>query len=511
MLALDTASWAELELSVLTDIYLDPKNVRLETPDASVEADILEDLFANEGALELVEAISKIGYLTHETPIVVKRRGKYIVVEGNRRLAALKAIQNPMIIPGYQTRIAAFTRNITNVEALAKIRVMVAPNQELANQLIAAIHTSNMRERWNPERQAVFFQAQIDAGRTYTQLKERYPTIEVGKFVFRAHIVNALRGVKYDEPELRQFFNTKQWRKSSSTLARIYQSRDFLDLTGFVMDDKGVVRRTISDEHFKAVATIIIRGLKDNELNTRTIGTVKSARFTRLMSELREVVSSEVEETDQETSGSSSPRPSASSESGESDSRPSPTSGAGGSTRDSRPRGQSGDPGESEKPEQSAKKPKPKKEKLKFLPVGGLVVPDQYPAALRLHFEELSVLEVQKFPNSTFLMLRAVLEKSIKAYAEAKRIDIRGSGNSGQGYVQLFHSLKWFEEYLVANGPRSLIQPVMRIRTGTLMNYTSTNDALNAINHNHKFFVDPEEVISLWNSIDAVMRELMVP
>ena len=108
-------------------------------------------------------------------------------------------------------------------------------------------------------------------------------------------------------------------------------------------------------------------------------------------------------------------------------------------------------------------------------------------------------------------MLRAVLEKSIKAYAEAKVIDIRSTGNNSQGYVQLFHCLKWLEEYLGVNGPQSLVQPVRRVRTGTLTNYTSTNDALNAINHNHNFHVDSGEVLSLWNSIDAVMRELMKP
>lgn len=514
MLVLDTAAWEQLDLAVLTDIHLDPKNVRLETADETIEADILEDLFANENALELVEAISKIGYLTHEIPIVVKRHGKYIVVEGNRRLAALKAIQNPMLVPTHYSRVAAFTKAIPNIEALAEIRVMVAPNQELANQLIAAIHTSNMRERWTPERQAVFFQAQIDAGRTYAQLVTRYPTIEVGKFVFRAHIVNALRCVQYDDSELGEFFGTRQWRKSTSTLARIYQSKDFLDLTGFVMDDKGVVRRTISDEDFKAVATIIMQGIKDNELNTRTIGTVKTARFTRLISELREAISSTGNETDQQAAGSSPEQPGTASGSGGSASRSSSTygePGGGESANGGRQRGQSGSPGESEKREQPAKQPRPKKAKPKVVPVGGLVVPAQYPVAVRLHIEELSVLEIQKFPNSAFLLLRAVLEKSIKAYAEAKGIDIRGSGNNNQGYVQLWHALKWFEEYLRDNGPRSLIQPVQRVRTGTLINYTSSNDALNAINHNHKFHVDADEVISLWNSIDPAMRELMKP
>lgn len=84
---LDTSQWQRLTLRVQDQLFLDPKNVRLETTTAQVEADIIEDLFDNENAFDLVDAIAKIGYLTHEVPIVVKRQGKYIVVEGNRRLA----------------------------------------------------------------------------------------------------------------------------------------------------------------------------------------------------------------------------------------------------------------------------------------------------------------------------------------------------------------------------------------------------------------------------------------
>lgn len=71
---LDTASWPRKTLRVLDELHLDTKNVRLETPDAAVEADIVEDLFDNEGAFDLVEAIAQIGYLTHEIPVAIKRQ-----------------------------------------------------------------------------------------------------------------------------------------------------------------------------------------------------------------------------------------------------------------------------------------------------------------------------------------------------------------------------------------------------------------------------------------------------
>lgn len=78
---IDTSQWPVIELDVMKEIWLDPKNVRLETADAKVEADIIEDLFVNEDAFGLVEGICKIGYLTHETPVVLERDGKYVMVE----------------------------------------------------------------------------------------------------------------------------------------------------------------------------------------------------------------------------------------------------------------------------------------------------------------------------------------------------------------------------------------------------------------------------------------------
>lgn len=81
---------------------LDPRNVRLDLPEGVPESDIVQDLFTNEKALALVEGITKVGLMTHEVPIVVERDGELTVVEGNRRDAALKAIQNPYLAPDHQ-------------------------------------------------------------------------------------------------------------------------------------------------------------------------------------------------------------------------------------------------------------------------------------------------------------------------------------------------------------------------------------------------------------------------
>lgn len=509
---LNTSAWREMDLRVLDELHLDTENVRLDNEDVKVEADILADLFANEGALSLVAGITKVGFLTHELPIVVKRRNKWVVVEGNRRLAALKAMQNPMLVPEYQARIKALTKGMPNLKALALVRVKIAPNQEQANELIAALHTSNPRRPWTPARQAAFFQAQINNGRSYAELRKRYPTVDVQQFVFRSHVLNLFAAVPYDDPELRDFVATKGWKRASSTLERIYQSKEFLDLTGMTMDEQGVFSTSLSDARVKAVATVIVQGIKSNSLNTRTINTVKSPRFGALITELRVALgqSAAPQQPGSATGGGAAPTPPSGGGRGAAGGGSGGTTPAGGGSGGTPPPGggAGGNTGGGTKP-----LPPPKKQQYLHI---DLVVPDAFPTALKRHLEELSVLDLQRLPNTSYLAMRAFLEKSIKAFAECKEevITPGGSGSAGPGYVQLHQALLWFEQYLEKNGPKPLVQPTRKVRTGAGRNWGSFSDtkaAMDAANHNHHFSVDPSDVIHLWDSVEPLLRELLKP
>lgn len=494
-------------VDVLDGVHLDPKNVRLENADSKVEADIIEDLFVNEEALRLVEGICKVGYLTHETPIVVQREGRYVVVEGNRRLAALKAIQNPMLAPDYRARISALAVEIPDRDSLSQIRVLVAPSQEEADELVAAIHTSNLRKRWGPARQAAFFQAQVDAGRSLGELLERYPTIDVKKFVLRARIQNMFREASYKDPKLRDFLVTKQWARGVSTLARIVESKEFLLLTGIVMDDDGNVTRSVSDGAFDAIAAEIVSGIENKDLDTRSINSVSSPLYKQLMAELVRLVD-EIDSADVQggTGASSAPaaEPSQATNAkprGRGDAPESP-SGVGGQPA------RTSEPGKSATSTGQARKPK---RKQRLLDLSQIRVADEYPEAVKLLVVELSGIDVQKFPNAAFLTIRAVLEKSIKSFAELNGHDIKGSGNNVNGYVQLGGALNWLFSYVKEHGPKHLVQPVDSVRTGTLTSFSNTKQSLDAVNHNHHFKVDADQVISMWASVNSIMRFVSRP
>ena len=60
---------------------------------------------------------------------------------------------------------------------------------------------------------------------------------------------------------------------------------------------------------------------------------------------------------------------------------------------------------------------------------------------------ELSMINVNRFPNATFDLLRTFLEKTIKAYAAKLGQEIKKSSNQS-GFVYLSNALIWLEEYV---------------------------------------------------------------
>lgn len=95
----------------LQDLYFDPQNPRLPKHLLGVtdEKKIIEYMVRYGNIVELMQSIGETGYSEAEPLLVVpdtKINGKYIVVEGNRRLAALKLLSNPELTSLRRTVIA---------------------------------------------------------------------------------------------------------------------------------------------------------------------------------------------------------------------------------------------------------------------------------------------------------------------------------------------------------------------------------------------------------------------
>ncbi|MFJ5541976.1 hypothetical protein [Micromonospora chalcea] len=514
---IDMSTWEVLKVDVL-DLRLDPRNVRLELAQDAPESDIINDLFVNEKAFALVDSIVKIGLLTHEVPIVLKRGDDLFVVEGNRRVAALKAIQNPFLAPSHQARINKVLEGFTLRDSLRTVEVKRAPSQADADQLIAALHTGNQRVAWSPARQAAFFQAQIDIGKSAEDLFRLYPTVDVKKFISRSQILNLFRAANYGNPALKDYVRARRF--PVSILARLYDNDKFLDLVGIrVNDADGTVKLETGPKRFALVAEKIVGGIYGKTLDTRSLNTPKSDAYKQLMDELRDIMNDDVvEEQEADPEPDVETKPSHSGRGGEparSTSEPSGKQAAGagqGSEKQAGAKSGKGDPPAANKP---AKKPRP------YLDTDDLRVPANYPLAIHQIMNELSNLRIDKFPNAALDLIRTFLEKSIKAYTDSKGEDIRSSLNAAAAredpdtknfvkFVQLGECLIWLEKHFQENGPTALRQVVVKIRSGKVAaDYVASADHMNAINHNHQVFATTTDVRECWDTMRGLLKAIM--
>lgn len=87
--------------SITTDqLNFDPENPRFyRLNNHTSEASVIEDMFDEEGVADLMMSIGQKGYFAGEPLLVVRENGQLIVVEGNRRLAAVKLLNKEIAPP----------------------------------------------------------------------------------------------------------------------------------------------------------------------------------------------------------------------------------------------------------------------------------------------------------------------------------------------------------------------------------------------------------------------------
>src|SRR5664280_2535615 len=101
-----TESMNDRELGALTVDYLDIESLRLdgENPRFPLElrgstdqAEIAINMAEIFDALEVARSMARFGFYPWEAFVVIPESGHYIVVEGNRRLTALRGLIDPAL------------------------------------------------------------------------------------------------------------------------------------------------------------------------------------------------------------------------------------------------------------------------------------------------------------------------------------------------------------------------------------------------------------------------------
>jgi len=102
------------ELMKVSDLHFDRKNPRLAEFDLTgdtEESEVIKILWEAMDVKELTMSIAASGFFRHEPVLVTEEDGKYIVIEGNRRLAAVKLLVDRNLVEGLGKQIPAIDAN----------------------------------------------------------------------------------------------------------------------------------------------------------------------------------------------------------------------------------------------------------------------------------------------------------------------------------------------------------------------------------------------------------------
>lgn len=267
--------WERVTLGLFT-IDLDLFNPRLEA-EPLTQNDILDILLDKRfKIIDLAKSIAAIGFTPLDNIIVYldEKTGRYTVLEGNRRIAALQLLLNPKLArnPMLERTFEKIASLISESEkkALREIDVIVAPNRHSADKLLLNRHTTKPIESWTPIMQAKF-------------VYERAENVGFGKAVHELSI---------SQDDFRKFIRRYQYYKLSqfllerdfvenkfpiTSLERLLDVPDIRTYLGMEQSEQGELSISSNSVEFREAFESIVNAVKDGGVTSRTLNSRSEA------------------------------------------------------------------------------------------------------------------------------------------------------------------------------------------------------------------------------------------
>ncbi len=287
---IDYSKWPRKKIFT-TSLKLDDQNPRLPTTVTGLphrQNQIINYLIEQENVYPLARTIAIQGYFPNEEPLVYKEGDKYIVVEGNRRVAACKILLHPDLLTNSakQKNIGKLLENF-NIDQIKRLEVRVAPSRESADVIIVNRHTEGAPiEKWDKTKQDRFYYNRLKGGESIDDLSQKFnmPKSSIKDGLKRFHVYEEL--VSIDLPE-----HTKAQVKNEATFSmtnveRFYNSKSGKEFLGLEFDSTGSIIHLLPKDEYDKRLKIIAQWVVDEKLNSRTFGS--EAQQKELVEKMRE-------------------------------------------------------------------------------------------------------------------------------------------------------------------------------------------------------------------------------
>lgn len=451
----------QIKVVQLSEILLDTDNIRLEIAGKVTQNLLIADLFNNEKAMDIVLNIINNGMFPDEIPVVIQQNKKYIVIEGNRRIAALKAIQQPDIAPKF---FAEKIKEIKSQSDIESINVVIAPSRQGVQKLVASKHTKNIRRAWKPLRQAYFYKTLLDSTKeewTIERLQEEFAVHDIPRFIKMLEMHKIAKSLDYRTDDIEIKVHDER-NFPITTLERIYDNQKAQELLGFNFKNDGTVNINVKKEEFEKVFQRIVQDIAMTNEDSRSLNT-----DGKIESYVQSVIEKPIKKTTKLTTVKS--------------------------FREKK------SPSKEVVTQRSVKKPK------------GLI--PSYVAfrlksgALRELYDELRTILVKDFPNATHDLLRSFLEcvlveflKQSEKYDKIKK-NVSHEPKLGEMLAYLIN------EKIIQD--ENIIQTINEVKSNWDKPYSL--ERMNMVNHNENYASVEKDVRSAWAKIEKLMIFILSP
>lgn len=482
-----------VEVSV-NSLALDLDNYRIPiTPDD--EAAALKYLFASEDVVGQARLFLRDGYFDNEVPVVVKESQRHVVLEGNRRVSALKAIKKPDLVPEHEHEVQELlTRYAAEAADMpTKIRVIVAPSREVARPHIARLHTGLSKRSWSRDQQARYYDSLLGPGVTVDDLKALYPSVDVVRFLRMVQMRHFLDGVKYKDRSLREFVRSDKLAMSAFEYA--YRPKAIAAAMGAVFDGHRLTPTHKNPETIAATLTPVQRAAVEYLMKGFRAGTfnTRSPEFKKGSDEQVALLAVLL--------GTEPAPPGDPGDHGDDDGSAGSRVGAGGSGEGwgGRP---GGGTGASDGAPGGGGGPGPRgpnhPDTRKGLHIGGLPL-DEIPSNLVKRYLELRKIDLAETPAAAAMLLRSVLEATIKWHFSSSSTLVSGELGSV------------FPAVVTSYGKRRAHKDVINTISSGAVAKPGSLKWFNAAAHNPNFPIIDHDVRQAYSLVESVLSLLLKP
>jgi hypothetical protein len=272
---IDYSRWKESGVKVI-NLLIDPYNPRIPGSNASLsQRDLIADLVENDKVIELARSIVDNGYYPVEALIVIEENQKKYVIEGNRRLAALKLLLSPEIAPeNWERRFRALSNRI-DLNIIKKVKVILAPSREAAAPVIMSKHTRSQIESWSPLMQAKFYKNLVGRGLTVEDISNQYnlQPSEITDALQRYMMYAIACSLELSDEIAKKVQNPREF--TITNLERLYKNPNVNNFLGISFDTNKRLVGSIAVNEFKKGYTKIVTDIATGKVHSRNLNTTK--------------------------------------------------------------------------------------------------------------------------------------------------------------------------------------------------------------------------------------------